>query len=105
MSFVKKTEEKYLKVVSDLREGRYKTVELACKANKISPASYHIYRKRDEMAGNFPPAPASSSTSSTKNYSGDDASLKSVIADLEAKNRDLEEKIAVLKTTLMSLLK
>ena len=96
---------KYDKVIEDLRAGRYKTVELACKANKISPASYHIYRKRAEMLGAS--GEVSSPAVPKPRFSGEEdaSSLRQIIASLQEKVEKLEATNKTLKDTILTLLK
>ena len=99
------TQEKYEKVVSDLAEGRFKTIDLACKFHNLSPASYHIYRGRSE--GTTPATPttpkprAVRESPPTASYSSGNEEVR----ELRRKVELLEEQNEKLKQTLMSLLK
>jgi hypothetical protein len=100
------TKEKYEKVVSDLAEGRFKTIDLACKFHDMSPASYHIYRGRSEgttpTASTTPkPRAVRESPPTASSYSSGNEEVR----DLRRKVEILEEQNKKLKETLMSLLK
>ena len=105
MSKKMSTQEKYEKVVSDLAEGRFKTIDLACKAHNLSPASYHIYRGK--LGGTNPKAPTTPRPRVVRespppaSYSSGDGEVR----ELRRKVEILEEQNDKLKQMLMSLLK
>ena len=95
-------QEKYEKVVNDLREEKYRTVELACKAHKMSPASYHIYRNRNEVSGEVTSKPTAVKTYEAPVYS--DSDLAREVKMLREALRASEERNKKLKETIISLI-
>jgi hypothetical protein len=103
-------QDKFEKVQSDMNEGRYSTIEQACKANKISPASYHIYRKRFEALDNSSPVPPATNTyrpqqtraSTPTPSSGEEVNF--MIGILQEKVAYLEDQNKKLMDTIVNLM-
>lgn len=101
------TQEKFENVQRDMQEGRFSTIELACKAHKISPASYHIYRNRVGTSA----SPVKQSQGPVErvytrsNGPEDVSSLKLKIEILQSRIQDLEAQNTKMRETLMTFLK
>jgi hypothetical protein len=94
-------EEKFQNAQNDLKTGKLKTVEKACKVHKLSPASFHIYRKKmDEgmttKVSNEGPKVATMTTSpvskklSEKKLAAELSALRIVRDNLRADNAKLQ---------------
>ena len=115
----KKLEMRYMKVKESRRKGEFKTIEEACTAHDISPASYHNYKNLDKVKEKLdsndhtsyvvpnvltPYSTKSGGLSASRPEVGMYEQMKSEIKSLSEKNEKLSKENVALKELVKTLL-